>query len=110
MRIANSKDRLKEAMDMRGVSQVDLANATGLSKPTISLYLSGRREPNQKSLYLLGQALNVSEVWLMGYDIDSTRNEFISIKATSSQKELLDAYVKADKSIKEAVNKLLDIT
>lgn len=62
------KDRLREAMDLRGLKQIDLANKTGINKSMISFYLSGRNMPNSKNVLKLARALNVSDAWLMGYE------------------------------------------
>ena len=40
-RVALTKDRLREAMRDAGMTQSDLARATGLNRATISRYLSG---------------------------------------------------------------------
>lgn len=69
------KDRLKEAMDIRGLRSVDLVDKTGIPKVTISYYLSGKTIPRSKKLYLLAQALDVSEAWLLGYDVAMTRTD-----------------------------------
>lgn len=60
--------RIKEAMMNRGMKQADLARKTGITKGTISGYLSGRYIPKQSSIYLLAEALNVDVEWLMGFD------------------------------------------
>lgn len=69
------KDRLQEAMDRKGWKAVDLVNKTGIPKNTISYYLSGRTEPKSDRLYILGQALDVSEAWLLGYDVPMHRTD-----------------------------------
>lgn len=77
-------DRLKTAMSLRNMKAADLATATGLSKPRISQYVNGIYEAKQTALYLLAQALNVSEAWLMGYDVPMDRNAHIKETATPS--------------------------
>ena len=61
-------NRLRKAMEIRDMKQVDLVERTGLSKSAISQYYSGIYEPKQKALYKIAKALNVNEAWLMGYD------------------------------------------
>ena len=72
-RIALTKDRIREAMDVAGKSQADLARETGLSRGTISRYLSGEVEPRQDATYKLAATLGVSEMWLWGYDVPKER-------------------------------------
>ena len=71
-RSATVAERLIEAMREADVKQADLVAATGLNKSTISRYLSGQVEPKAKAVGLLAKALNVSEMWLFGYE--TTRN------------------------------------
>lgn len=65
--------RLRKAMDAAGKKQADLVRETGLDRGSISSYLSGKYEPKQKALYKLAVALDVSEAWLLGYDIPKER-------------------------------------
>lgn len=74
-RVATCAERLQEAMDLRNKKQVDLANETGLSKSSISRYLSGEMEPKNKQTYKLARALDISEQWLWGYDTSMERPE-----------------------------------
>lgn len=44
-----------------------------VTKSILSQYVSGKAEPGQHKLTVLGLALNVSEAWLMGYDVPMER-------------------------------------
>lgn len=66
-------DRMRQAMDVRQLKQTDLVRKTGIGKSSISTYLSGDYEPKQKNIYKIALALNVSEAWLMGYDVPMER-------------------------------------
>lgn len=68
--ISTLQDRLKEAMALRGMRAVDLVNASGVSKGSISLYLSGRNIATNDRLYAIAKALRVNPAWLMGYDVE----------------------------------------
>lgn len=72
-RVAATPERLREAMREAGKKQIDLARETGLSHSTISRYLSGAVEPRQDATHKLSIALNVSELWLWGYDVQKRR-------------------------------------
>lgn len=65
--------RIKEAMKASHLTQSELVQRTGINKGALSSYLSGRYNPKQKSIYILAKALNVSESWLMGYDVPKER-------------------------------------
>lgn len=67
------KDRLKEAMSIRGVSQTALVQATNIPKSAISQYLSGAFVPKDERLSVMARFLNVQEAWLRGYDAPMRR-------------------------------------
>ena len=71
--IATISQRLREALNASGKKQADLVRETGLDRGSISSYLSGKYEPKQKAIYKMAQALDVSEAWLMGYDVPEHR-------------------------------------
>lgn len=72
-RVATTPERMREAMSITGKKQVDIVKATGIDKGSISNYLSGRYEPKQEAIYKIALALNVSEMWLWGYDVPMER-------------------------------------
>ena len=72
-RVSSTPVRLREAMNAIGKKQVDLVRETGIDKGSISNYLSGRYEPKQEAIYKLALALDVSEMWLWGYDVPPER-------------------------------------
>lgn len=72
-RVATVPERIREAMQATGKKQIELAKETGLSHSTISRYLSGIVEPRQMAAIKLAKALDVSEMWLWGYDVPAAR-------------------------------------
>ena len=58
---------------MRGMKQIELATLSGISKYSISHYLKGDWEGKQDAVYELARVLDVSEAWLMGYDVPPER-------------------------------------
>lgn len=72
---AKLKDRLQEALDRANMRPVDLCKETGIPKGAVSYYLAGKSEPKADRLYIISQALEVSEAWLMGYDVPRARTE-----------------------------------
>lgn len=107
-RSATTAQRLKEAMAISGKKQIDLVNETGMNRSTISRYLSGEFEPKQNAIYKLAKALDVSEMWLWGYDIPMERT-----KAQKTNDAMADIVVRmrADQkffSLIERINNLDD--
>lgn len=74
-RKSDTPTRLRKAMELSGKKQVDLVRETGIDKGSISNYLSGRYEPKQEAIRRLAVALDVSEMWLWGYDVPMKRPE-----------------------------------
>lgn len=79
------KDRLKKAMDLRNLKPIDLVEKTKISKSAISQYMSGYTKPKQDRVYLLAQALNVSEAWLLGYNVPMERENNTEYKNYTEQ-------------------------
>lgn len=68
------KDRLQKALDLREKKAADLARDLKISKSAISQYLSGYRKiKDSERLYIISEYLDVSEAWLMGYDVPMER-------------------------------------
>lgn len=76
--------RLRQIMEERNLKQVDILNLSlpicakydvKMNKSDISQYVSGKVEPSQEKLVVLGMALNVTESWLMGFDVSSERKD-----------------------------------
>ena len=72
-KVANFADRLNEAMRIQEKKAVQIAKETGLDNASISYWRHGKYEATQTGIYLLARSLNVSEAWLMGYDVPMER-------------------------------------
>lgn len=67
------KNRIREALSIRNMKQVELAEKTGIAKGTINNWLNNRYQPKQKPLMKMAKVLDVSEMWLAGYDVPMER-------------------------------------
>lgn len=63
-------ERLRASMDTANMKAVELHERTGISKASISEYLSGNYEPKQRNIFKIAQVLNVSPSYLMGVNND----------------------------------------
>jgi transcriptional regulator with XRE-family HTH domain len=119
VQVASIADRLREAMNIRNKKQVDLERETGINRSAISRYLSGEYEPKNKPIYELAKALDVSEQWLMGYDVPMDRpkaqknNDAISdivVKLRSDEEflSIVDKISKMDSEKRKSLNAFLD--
>ena len=68
-KVATFARRLREGLDVREMTQAELAKHSGISKSSISRYIKGDWEGKQSAVYELAKALGVTEAWLMGYDV-----------------------------------------
>ncbi|QUM66214.1 LexA family transcriptional regulator [Staphylococcus delphini] len=106
------KDRLKQIMSERKISQSELSRRTGIGRNSISDYLNGKYEAKQDKVFELAKVLNVNEAWLMGFDISKNReieNSITSIYdqlTPPRQKRVLDF---ATEQLDEQNNKVLHI-
>lgn len=81
-------NRLNQAMHEQGLRQIDLVKKTklvmekyiknykgnGIDKSLLNKYIKGVAIAKQDKIYILAKALNVSEGWLMGYDVEKDRD------------------------------------
>ena len=63
-----TQQRLEQAFAASGLTQAELARASGIDRGSISLYLSGRYRPKADKLIRLAAALAVTPEWLSGVD------------------------------------------
>ncbi|MDD6397434.1 MAG: hypothetical protein PUF95_03930 [Selenomonadaceae bacterium] len=80
--VSCTSERLKQIMQERGLRQVDVLNACKpicekldgkIGKSDFSQYVSGKIKPKSDKVKIISLALNVSEAWLMGYDVPRER-------------------------------------
>nr|DAS33286.1 MAG TPA: Repressor protein CI [Caudoviricetes sp.] len=82
MERSSTSERLKQLMSERNLRQVDILEKSKpfqkqlgvkMGRSALSQYVTGKSKPDDKKLYLLSKTLDVSEAWLMGYDVDIKR-------------------------------------
>lgn len=56
--------------------QTDLCEKTGLKKSVVNGYVKQKWQPKKGNIYKMAKALNVSEMWLAGYDVPIEALEF----------------------------------
>lgn len=93
MRKYETSDRLNQLMAERNWKQVDIINnskkfqeklGVQLGKSALSQYVNGVQAPDQKKLSLLALTFDVSEAWLMGYDVPREREVVVENEYTTS--------------------------
>jgi transcriptional regulator with XRE-family HTH domain len=93
-RVAETPQRLKEALTKANMKQADLVRATGIDKGSIHHYLTGKYEPKADPINKMAIALNVNEMWLWGYDVPMEREKKTpdKIELTEGEEMLLDLF------------------
>lgn len=95
-------ERLKKALEIKGLLPIDLARKSNIDKGSISKYLKGNIIPKQTKLFAISNALHVDPTWLLGYDvpmekatdtIDSFMSDYNALNDIN--KAMARAYVKA---------------
>ena len=111
--------RLREALQLRNMKAVDLEEKAGVPRSAISFYLAGKTKPKADRLHIIAQALDVSEIWLLGYDVpmnkteDQKKNDQLAeliVKMRKSQK-LFDVVAKlseVDEDRLDLIDRLID--
>jgi transcriptional regulator with XRE-family HTH domain len=67
------KERIKQGLEIREITQSQLATRANIDKGQLSSYISGKYKPRQNNIDALAVALNVNEAWLMGFDVPMER-------------------------------------
>jgi transcriptional regulator with XRE-family HTH domain len=83
---------------------------TKIPKSAISQYVSGAFEPKQDRIYLIAKALNISEAWLLGYDVPMDKD--ISpeeITLTEGEKMLLDLFRRIPEEKQDLVLQMIQV-
>jgi transcriptional regulator with XRE-family HTH domain len=110
-RIESCGQRIAKALDINGMKQAELCKLAKVPKSSLSLYLSGAYEPKQNRIYDMARVLNVSEAWLMGYDVPMERDKKVSpdkVELTEGEKKWLELYNKVSDETKAVLINMLD--
>ena len=73
--VATVSQRLRIAVEKSGKTQAEIVRETGINKASLSRYLKGFYEPKSATIYKLALALDVSAMWLEGYDVPMERSQ-----------------------------------
>jgi transcriptional regulator with XRE-family HTH domain len=111
--------RLREAMQNKNMKAVELMEKTGVPKSAISVYLSGKSKPKADRLYIIAKALDVSEAWLLGYDVPKFRTDeqkkndqlaelIVKMRSNNTYFNLVAKLASVDDGRLELIDKLVD--
>ncbi len=98
MKSCNTAERLKQIMEERNLRQIDIIEkcrpfckelGVKMGRSDFSQYLSGKIQPKQTKLAILSRALNVSEAWLMGFDVPMSSNGASTAETVDEREQVL---------------------
>ena len=111
-RVTTCSKRIESALSIRRMKQCELCEKTHIPKSSLSLYLKGAYEPKQDRIYLMAIALNVSEAWLMGYDVPMERqavSKSTSVEVTEDEQKLLELFRRIPEGQQPMVLQMIEV-
>jgi transcriptional regulator with XRE-family HTH domain len=119
-KIESCGKRIDEALTIRNMKQSELCKLANVPKSSLSLYLKGAYEPKQDRIYSMARVLNVSDMWLMGYDVPKDReqktekpliSEGLSLEGiTETQRLIIEAILKMPVDRQRALAEILGLS
>lgn len=112
--------RLREALNDAGMIPQELSDRSKVGKSSVSHYINGSHKPSNITAGKLAGVLNVSPMWLMGFDVpkipDADKfkayadrfNEAHKGLPTVKERTLLNNYGKLSEADKEFVDSLIE--
>lgn len=73
MEVLTRQNRIFEALELRGMKQIELAERTGIARGTINNWAKQKYQPKATPLHKMAKVLEVSELWLAGYPVPMER-------------------------------------
>lgn len=117
MKHPETAKRIRQAMEECDISQRVLSLQAGVSEASISQYINGSHTPGNKTAQLLGNALNVSPLWLMGFNVPKSMSKFIEAQQPrpdveyviyTDTKILIEMYSKLSNESKKSIMDLAE--
>ena len=98
MKSCNTAERLKQIMEDRNLRQIDIIEkcrpfckelGVKMGRSDFSQYLSGKIQHKQTKMAILSRALNVSEAWLMGFDVPMSAKDASTAETMDEREQVL---------------------
>ena len=114
-RVETCGQRISKALELRNMRPADLCKHAKVPKSSISLYLKGAYEPKQNRIYAMAKVLNVSEAWLMGYDVPMERIDPVrlsspeEVQLNEGEKLLIELFRKVPEDQQQLVLQMIRV-
>lgn len=101
--------RFNYILNLRGLKAQELSDKTGISKASLSQYVNGSHCPSNDKAQVLGEALRVNPLWLMGFDVNMEIKYQVDVNMEQRDKYegILSYYERLSDSDKEIVNQMI---
>ena len=117
LKVSTFRERITELVESSEKSQSDIAMDFGISKQTLSAWITGQNSPRTPTVAALAAYFGVTIPWLNGFDVSKYDDSLPVMKEkvlpdpalSPEERQIIIAYRSADKAIKSAIKKLLDI-
>lgn len=111
------KNRLGQALEMRGMKQVELCEKLGCKSASVTSWVKNRWQPKWQAVYKMAEILDVSEMWLAGYEVpmqrldesEETSNLCVEIKIDRQFRDLVKGIKSLSPEKYDLIRKLVDI-
>lgn len=111
------KNRIAKALELRGMKQVDLCEKTGIKSSSMTSWIKQAWQPKQIAIFKMAKVLDVSEMWLAGYDVpmqrldtsDEAENLCVEIKTNYAFRDLCKNIKSLPFEKYDLIRKLVDI-
>ena len=88
IKVSSFKNRLKDLLQEKNITQKELSDLTGITPSSISDWLKGKYEAKQDKIDIIATSLNVSQAYLMGYDVPKVNHIKMYAKESKSNPSL----------------------
>ncbi len=114
-KVATFRERITQLVDSSAKSQSDLAADFGVSKQTLSAWITGQNSPRRPTITALASYFGVSVPWLYGFDVSKYDDSMPTFKEepladsflSNDELRFLEAYRAADDRAREDALKTL---
>lgn len=101
------QNRIREALSIRNMKQVELCEKAGVKKSSLNHWINQKWQPKQAPLMKMARALDVSEMWLAGYDVPMERP---ALQTKNDELAQLIMEIREDKDLQDLFTSIMSLT
>lgn len=97
------QNKLKALMRERGISQSDLARLTGIGKPSISQYVTGRNVPSRQRMKVIALTLGVEDNYFFQVEDSEAGTDCINLPVATAARLMGKSKQFVEKGLQDGV-------